>query len=174
MKTLVIHPSDNSTDFLKDIYKDFGYTLINTNISKSKMCKIIKDHDRIIMMGHGSEDGLIGFGRFIINSNHVYLLREKDCVYIWCNADKFVEKYKLKSQLFTGMIISEDIEANLFCINSTMDFMNESNYMFAIAIRLVINDNSIDIKHILGSYIVSRNPVICFNRNNIFSNYEKV
>jgi hypothetical protein len=106
----------------------------------------------------------------MINSNHVYLLREKECIYIWCNADKFVEKYKLKCQLFTGMIISEDMEANLFCINSTMEYMNESNYMFAISIRNVINDNPIDIKDIKGSYLVSRNPVICFNRNNIYSN----
>jgi len=170
MTTLVIHPADYSTDFLKDIYKGKEYSLISTNMSKSKICKMIKDHDRIIMMGHGSEDGLIGFDRFIINSSHVYLLREKECIYIWCNADKFVEKYKLKSHLFTGMIISEDIEANLFCINSTMEYMDESNHRFAIAIRNVIDDNPIDIRDIKGNYLVSCNPVICFNRKNIFSN----
>jgi len=68
------------------------------------------------------------------------------------------------------MIISEDIEANLFCINSTMEYMDESNHRFAIAIRNVIDDNPIDVRDIKGNYLVSCNPVICFNRKNIFSN----
>ena len=37
----------------------------------------IKSNDRIVMLGHGTEQGLIGFQRFIIDSSLVYLLREK-------------------------------------------------------------------------------------------------
>jgi len=170
MKTLIIHPSDSTTDFLKKIYEGHTYTVVNNNTSKSKLCKLIKDHDRIIMLGHGSEDGLIGFDRFVISSQHVYLLREKECICIWCNADKFVHKYGIKSPLFTGMIISEDMEANLFCVNASYNQMNESNDLFAHAIRNVIEDNVIDVRDIKGYYVKSLNPIINFNRNNIFSN----
>jgi hypothetical protein len=49
-------------------------------------------------------EGLIGFGDAF--NDYVYLLRDKIGVYIWCNANVFVEKYGLKG-FYTGMIISE-------------------------------------------------------------------
>ena len=110
MKTLVIHPKDTTTDFLSLIYEDKDWTVITDNISKSALKRQIKAHDRIVMLGHGMETGLIGFNRLVIDSNLVYLLREKHCVCIWCNADKFVLKYGLKG-FYTGMIISEVQEA---------------------------------------------------------------
>lgn len=33
MKTLVIHPQDKSTDFLKEIYSDKNWTVLNKNTS---------------------------------------------------------------------------------------------------------------------------------------------
>ena len=74
MKTLVIHPSDVTTDFLKVIYSDLDCTIINTNISHSKLKQLIKENDKIVMLGHGTEEGLLGFKRFVINSQLVYLL----------------------------------------------------------------------------------------------------
>ena len=60
MKTLVIHPKDSTTDFLSDIYIDKEWTLITKNVSKKILKESIKEHDRIIMLGHGTEKGLIG------------------------------------------------------------------------------------------------------------------
>ena len=37
MKTLAIHPKDSSTDMLSDVYSDNDWTVIKTNISKSKL-----------------------------------------------------------------------------------------------------------------------------------------
>src|SRR5690606_14597319 len=101
--------------FLSDIYLDKNYTIITTNTSKSFLKEQIQSHDRIVMLGHGNENGLFGFDRFVIDSNFVYLLREKICVCIWCNADVFVKKYRLKG-FYTGMIISEYDEALLYCV----------------------------------------------------------
>ncbi len=75
MKTLVIHPKDSTTDFLSEIYSDKNWTVVNTNVSKKFLKEQIKSHDRIVMLGHGTESGLIGFDKFIIDSTWVYLLR---------------------------------------------------------------------------------------------------
>ena len=133
MKTLVIHPFDITTGFLEDIYIDKDWTVVDWNPSKCGLKNLIKEHDRIIMLGHGTEDGLLGYNRFVINSELVYLLREKLCVCIWCNADKFVEKYSLKG-FYTGMIISEHEEAIMFCVNTTNTEIYNSNTLFAKAI----------------------------------------
>jgi hypothetical protein len=165
MKTLVIHPLDNSTLFLSDIYQDEKWLVIDNNPSTKYLVEQIKLHDRIVMLGHGTEEGLLGFGRFIINSKLVYLLRSKFCVCIWCNADKFVEKYKLHG-FYTGMIISEVEEALDFCITATNDDINHSNNLFSAAIKNSINTDNFLIeakKHYVGD-----SAVIQFNKNNIY------
>ena len=121
MKTLVIHPKDLTTDFLESIYKNMDCTIINTEISKSKLKQSIKLHDRIIMLGHGDAYGLYGYGHYVIDSKLVYLLRDKECVAIWCNADRFFTKYSLTG-IYSGMIISEYDEAIMFCLQ---DFSNK-------------------------------------------------
>ena len=66
MKTLVIHPDDRSTDFLKPIYSDItDATVLNgRGIDKKEVYELIKEHERIIMLGHGSPGGLFGVGQF--------------------------------------------------------------------------------------------------------------
>ena len=165
MKTLVIHPKDLTTDFLCEIYSDKDWTVINTNISKKLLKDKIKSHDRIVMLGHGTEKGLFGFDKYVIDSTWVYLLREKICVCIWCNADVFVKKYELKG-FFTGMIISEYEEAIMFCISTKSQWIAESNTHFALAIK-----NSIDEENMLEKAKMlyeGNSSVIEFNRNNLY------
>lgn len=59
MKTLVIHPYDNTTDFLMPIWYDKSdWKVIRSNsVSKSELRKQIKQSDRIICLGHGCEEG---------------------------------------------------------------------------------------------------------------------
>ncbi|MFA5586048.1 MAG: hypothetical protein WDA02_05820 [Saccharofermentanales bacterium] len=165
MKTLVIHPKDPTTDFLSDIYSDKKWTVVNTNISKKSLKEQIKSHDRIVMLGHGTELGLIGFNKFIINSSLVYLLRDKVCICIWCNADIFVKKYNLKG-FYTGMIISEYTESLMYNIPTNNYFLTESNKDFANSIKVSIDtDNILDnvIKHYDGN-----SAVVLFNKQNLF------
>lgn len=138
MKTLVIHPDDRSTDFLKIIYEGKGYTVINDReILKSpkQVSKLIKKHHRIIMLGHGHPRGLF---YTCINPEMVYLLREKECICIWCNADQFVEKYGLKG-FYTGMFISEVGEAHAFGIHKTQEEIDYSNNLFVTNFREVMD-----------------------------------
>lgn len=165
MKTLVIHPKDSTTDFLSEIYSDKNWTVINTFISNSELIDQIKSHDRIVMLGHGNEYGLFGFNRFIIDSTFVSVLRNKKCVYIWCNADIFVEKYGLNG-FYTGMIISEYEESILYNIPTNPRWIFESNIDLALSIKNSIDDDNMLEKTKL--LYEGNSSVVEFNRNNFY------
>ena len=174
MKTLVIHPSDPTTDVLKVIYEDKDWTIINDpTFPKSHLKLAIKRHDRVIMLGHGTPHGLVAFIdpvektdlRFVIDSNLLYLLREKILIGIWCDCDQFFEKYNLKG-LYTGMIISEWDEADIFLDSFTQNQIEESNILFSSVMKEIIekeNDMSL-----LEKYKIEFNPIVEFNNQRIY------
>ena len=138
-KILVIHPEDRSTDFLKPIYKNLpNTTVITGNTSYRDIRQLIKEHDRVIAMGHGSPYGLFSMSKFpnsggyIIDSRMVDILREKNNnIYIWCNADIFVDKHRLNG-IYSGMFISEVGEAEYCGLPDTEQIIvDESNNTFA-------------------------------------------
>lgn len=149
MKTLVIHPDDRSTDFLRPIYKRILNKTVVTTKSEvvSSISDMINNHNRVIMLGHGSSQGLFGINfetNFVIGSEHVSDLRKKtNNVYIWCNADNFVNKWELKG-LYSGMFISEVSEA-LFCgvQPASQSDVNESNNRFANILGECIEGNQL-------------------------------
>lgn len=144
MKTLIIHPTDRTTVFLSIIYKGMkNFTLLNGfdengfPITQEDIKKLIPKFDRVIMMGHGSPFGLFSAGGFkgergyIIDRSFVDLLKgNPNNIYIWCNADMFVNEHKL-SGFFSGMFISELGEARYCRIeNPTLEMVREGNYNF--------------------------------------------
>jgi hypothetical protein len=168
MNTLVIHPQDPTTDFLTYIYAGKGWDVITTNVSKSYLKHQIKTHERIVMLGHGTEKGLFGFFRMVIDSGFVYLLREKYCVCIWCKASEFADKYGLKG-FSTGMIISEYEEAVAYCVNTTDDELLHSNLLFAYSVKQAIDSSdflSVMKENYNAKGVLS--GVMDFNRQNLF------
>lgn len=163
MKTLVIHPKDWSTDFLKPIYKDIpDYTLIDgePKMDIREVNKLIETHERVIMLGHGCPYGLFSLGKFpnscglVINPDTVPLLREKtENVYIWCHANMYVEKFKLKG-FYSGMFISEVGEAwGEGFRNSYQDEIDKSNDGFSLLLGKHINESVSDIhKNVTKDY----------------------
>ncbi len=175
MKTLVIHPHDKSTLFLSEIYNDKNYTVSITNSdinyhlgSLSPLRQLIKDHDRIIMLGHGGASGLYNkYFNSIIDASHVHLLRDKILVGVWCYANDYFERYNLNGK-YTGMIISELEEAKIMRVEATGEQIKFSNKLFAEAIKAGI-DNDNFVESVLDVYInEDNNPVIEYNRKNIF------
>jgi hypothetical protein len=167
MKTLIIHPHDVTTSFLSDIYADMDCTVIDEPISKSKLKAALLEHDRIIMMGHGDEYGLYGYGHYIITSDLVYILREKECVAIWCNADIFFKRYELNG-IYTGMIISEMDEAMMFCFYQVKNTeIVSSNTLFANAMKLSINEGNF-LDKVKEHYVGDDNAIIQFNKEKIY------
>ena len=151
MKTLVLHPQDSSTDFLKPIYAGIKRkTVIVKDTSRDKLLSAIKSHDTIIMLGHGSPSGLfnvsgIGKGVMAIGGSLVEELRGKQLIAIWCNADKFIERHGLKA-LYSGMFISEVSEAFYCGVQGDQAMVNESNSTFAALLGNMLGEVPTDLK----------------------------
>jgi hypothetical protein len=179
MKTLIIHPQDSSTSFLDIVYENVqDKTLITGGVSKSEVIKLIMEHDRVMMMGHGSPGGLFAVGQFgnsgayIIDQSMVPYLRDKtDNVFIWCNADKFVDVFKLKG-FYSGMFISEVGEANYCGLpGMSQEVVDESNYGFVNIIAKYINeDKELIHENVKKEYgmIAENNPVALYNNNRLY------
>jgi len=172
-KILIFHPKDPTTDVLCQIYRDINATVIRNRISKSKLKKLMKEADRIIMMGHGTHLGTgyvdKGFIDSTINSDMVYLLREKkENVFIWCNANIFVEKYNLQG-FCTGMFISEVEEAEFFKVDATEKEIEDSNNKFAkIITENILESGEKILEAVLNAYPDSESNVIKYNSERMF------
>lgn len=179
MKTLIIHPEDSSTFFLDIVYNPIeDKTVITKNVSKKELSDLIEKHDRIMMMGHGTPSGLLAVGQFgqyvnyIIDSSFVPQLKERDNnVFIWCNADRFVNAWGLKG-FYSGMFISEIGEA-FFCglPNTPQDIVDESNYGFCNIMAKYINEDTQKIyDNVKNDYglIAETNPVALYNHIRLY------
>lgn len=177
MGTLVIHPKDPSTDFLKPIYQDIKDCIVLTCGSKEQVIKEIEYADRVIMMGHGSPNGLFSVGQFyndyngyVIESSIVPYLQNKDNIYIWCHASTFVKNYNLKG-FASGMFISEIQEA-YFCGISNVKPINlyESNNYFSKLVGAYSNkDSKIIFNQVKEFYniMAQYNPIAKYNSDRL-------
>ena len=170
MKTLVIHPYDPSTDFLAEIYKGKDWTVMTGPFHKATVARMIKTHDRVIMLGHGTPNGLIGNGGFVIDYKTAALLRnKKECVFIWCHADDYVKLHEL-SGFFTGMIISEMSEAQSNRVKCIAADVVESNALFAAAVAEGIDLPQQELLNTVKTlYWSNTNPVIQYNAERVFA-----
>ena len=178
MTNLVIHPTDRSTDFLKPIYANItDATILHSGVNKAQIAKLISEHDRIIMLGHGSIHGLFSIGQFdgengyVIDSTMVPLLYEKECIAIWCNADQFMNKHELNG-FYSGMFISEVGEATYCGLPGTeQETVTASNDYFAELLGEVINEPlSVIYEHVMNNYelLTEDNPVANYNHNRLY------
>jgi hypothetical protein len=175
MKTLVIHPDDRSTDFLCPIYKGIkDATVIRGGMTRADVDQEIIKHDRIIMMGHGSTGGLFSVGQFdqgyVISHGTVDLLWGKDNVFIWCNADRFVNEHQLTG-FYSGMFISEVSEAELYNYDVEDKVVEESNNAFSEVVSKWINQPSdIIYKNVKKNYgkLITENVIAKFNHERLY------
>ena len=175
MKTLIIHPSDRSTDFLRPIYQPLKQYTIITGGTRKEVNSLIKTHDRIIMMGHGAPSGLFSVGQFegayIIDFNSVPLLKAKECVFIWCNADQFVNRWDLKG-LYSGMFVSEVGEAIMTGLPSVQQStVDESNDTFAELLGEGMHRDLYHAYHrMMNTYeqLAETNPVARYNSERLY------
>ena len=104
----------------------------------------------------------------------VELLKEKDnSIFIWCNADQFVEKHDLKG-FYTGMFISEVGEA-MYCglPKTRQPEVDESNFSFVEIMGECIDNDSTTIHTIAKEKygeLVGTNPVAKYNHERLYLN----
>lgn len=182
MKTLVIHPKDRSTDFLKPIYENIPDKTVITGdypptMNIDEVNELIKSHDRVIMLGHGCPDGLFSMGLFknaygliIDNETTDLLMEKKDNIYVWCNADRFVRPRNLQG-FFSGMFVSEVGESWYCNIPSKRDVVDESNNRFAEILGKYVNEPT-DVIHekVTQEYgeLAKTNKVAGYNNDRLY------
>jgi hypothetical protein len=179
MSTLIIHPKDPSTNFLKPIYAPIqDKTVITGGISIQKLRTLIEVHEKIIMLGHGTPWGLLSVGQFpkvgnyVIDWSMVDLLSTKtDSIYIWCHADQFVKNNQLMG-FFSGMFISEFGEAfSLGYYVSNRNLITESNDSFASCVSqnihqpLIVMYGTVIQEYALMAKV---NPIAQFNLERLY------
>lgn len=176
---LVIHPEDKSTDFLKPIYENIpNKTVITGGLTYDEVKKQIAEHDRIIMLGHGSPSGLfaVGFSSptgYIIDHNMVSVLNNKpQNIYIWCNADRFMNMNPSLTGFYSGMFISEVMEANFMGLfGMDQDIVDESNNGFSEILGKYSNEDvNVIYENVRKEYkqIAEDNPVAYYNQIRLY------
>lgn len=179
-KTLVIHPKDDSTDFLKGIYKELPNTIVvDFSLSKKDLKTLINMCHRIIMLGHGSSNGLFDSLQksYLIDSNLAECLKDKECIGIWCYASEFAKKYKIPG-FWSGMYISEiseiyyvpEVRNAYTCISVSdiqLDIENSNFYLTSILSKHLESntlDKALEELHKHGNKC---SPITEFNLSNI-------
>jgi len=183
MRTLFIHPTDPSTAFCSIIYQDYlqwdDVTLITGNHISSKVIKEgLRNNDRIVFLGHGTELGLLDMRydfRYLITANDLQLFRDKECICFWCNANVFAEKYNLNA-FATGMFVSELKEARWYNLPEDQNLIDNSNTLMCNILSRCIFDPIDSIKNtVYRGYVSNNNPIIEFNRQCMgFDEYEEI
>jgi len=179
MKTLIIHPEDPTTDFLSQIYARLtNKTVIRGDISKSEIPKLIESHDRVLMLGHGSPNGLLSIdmfpdaGSYIIDDSMVLSLKNKtNCLFIWCHANQFVQRHGL-SGLYSAMFISEVGEGLFYGFDDVnWNMIDQSNERFALVVSKYLNEPvEILYQKLLIEYgsVARINPIARFNLERLY------
>jgi hypothetical protein len=178
MSTLVIHPSDKSTDFLKPIYTQVKNALvIKGGITKNKLKILMEEAETVIMCGHGSPDGLyaigqfddLGYNDFIIDKSFSQLLKDKEMVVaIWCYAQQFIEAQDIQPAYYSDMFISEVAES-VYCgltgVNQSQ--VDQSNHCFSQSLAPLVHLDPVSIqlemKNSAYAKLANSNPVAAYN-----------
>lgn len=189
MKTLIIHPNDTSTDFLKPIYMEIPNKKVITEvISREELLYEIENYDNVLIMGHGGNSGLFGLRLMddnIVDRSFLNVLKLKhSLVFIWCNADKFVIQNDFEHQnlLYTGMFISEPLEIIFLdeeIQNSQiMDYdpmIEVSNFAFSKILGTLFKENGFqNLKHVYSELkrqyfeVAKNNEVAAYNCQRIY------
>ena len=182
---LLIHPDDRTTDFLKPTYSDLNATILTKPDEFFNLAETMKRHNRIIMMGHGSPNGLfmpqiegveVGengelfeYSDYSINYTYADILREKRTVCVWCNADRYVVPNDLHG-FYTGMAISELCEANYCDVKRcNPKQLEESNTKFTMGLKESLKvDGPESVKIFKEIYNNPKNPIMVYNRKRLY------
>jgi len=177
MKTLIIHPTDHTTEMLNDIYRDLTDTeIINEIPDRATLLQKVSAAERVFCLGHGLPQGLLDTKgmRICVDAGFAEVFRRQpNNIYVWCNADVFMEDHGL-SGFATGMFISEVREANIFNVPATQADIDESNNRFTDGLRHAIRSgmtNEQTAQHVLSRYRNNGyvNHTIAYNRPRIYA-----
>ena len=186
--TLVIHPQDQTTDFLKPIYSNIpNKKVITGGISYEVLKREIEIADEVIICGHGYNGGLFAINQFeglgqtnyIVDNQMASLLKQKKkVVTIWCYAKNYIEANDINNSFHSGMFISE-VNESIFCglEGVTQEMIDESNYCFSNELGTLIDQSPEKIYNAFqeGKYseLTKTNPVARYNFDRLHYDYRQ-
>ena len=137
----------------------------------------VSTQERIMLLGHGSDKGLFyrgddtkdEFDKIIVGHPHAFNLRKhgSNIIGIWCYADKFARAEGLHG-LFSGMIISEQSEAEEYGIMATQQEILKSNTIMFRHLRWLLDEviPLCEIPQRIKNMDAERTSLSVFNYNN--------
>ena len=150
---LVIHPIDRTTEVLKMLYAGLDARVVSDECSNKEMDHLLKHtstQERVMLLGHGSDKGLFfrrddtknEFDKVIVAHRNNYMLRRHDgnIIGIWCHANLFAQAEGLHG-LFSGMMISEESEAEEYGIAATHEEILASNKVMFGKLRRLLDEH---------------------------------
>lgn len=179
--TLIIHPEDETTDFLRICYAEAKNTTVITGIVTSDYIndQLDRPDQRIVLMGHGSPQGLFNiYGFVLFGDSHAvgdphaeYLRHNPDNIMIFCYADTFARRNNLPG-FRCDMFISEVREAVSHGLTGiTQEEIDFSNELFCRLVGEKFYCASSEIyRHVKAGYgeAVGKSEVVRFNHQRLF------
>ena len=178
---LVIHSKEVRTAMMSILYKGTEAQVFNQETSNSKIERLLSNcsqHERIMLLGHGSDDGLFSRDDMFSDDNRVLVGRNHACylsqhganiVGIWPNAYKFARREGLHG-LFSGMLITDQYEAEHYGIITLQHIIEEANeIMFGRLRDLLDNECPLHkIPKLLKAMDDKHSSITRFNYNNFY------
>ncbi|MFN9901643.1 MAG: hypothetical protein ACK55Z_23245, partial [bacterium] len=109
---------------------------------------------------------------FIIDQSMVDILSKKDnSIFIWCNADQFVNQFGLKG-FYSGMFISEVGESVMCGFEGvTQSEVSASNFTFSTILSAHINKPLEEVySNVRSEYgiLCDTNPIVQYNHDRLY------
>lgn len=178
---IVVHPKDKTTQMLERLYEGLPCQKLDTTLSKNQLRSLLyatPSSERIMLLGHGCEEGLLTrdddtkdeFRKLIDHSfSHILKKHNGRIFAVFCHAKDFAEKERLHG-LFSGMIISEMSEAELYGIPTTTEELDKENIKLAKNLRMLLDKEVpwCEIPQLMLSLDDSHTPLTEFNYHSFF------
>ena len=139
---------DTTSDahLLHRVYEGIADSVILVNPKPAELGKVLQErpNETLMGLGHGCSSGLFGYNcNIIIGERNLELLKDRDLICIWCNADGFGRRHQELHGFFTSMFISNEGEASCYGYkNYSNDDIFSEVTLFCERVNQLLKDNT--------------------------------
>lgn len=175
-KVLVVHPYDETTKELEAVYAGKDVDVLHRKDLTDIDVRAVLEHgkyERIILLGHGSEQGLYNRKNWEFVFDHdIYrncvVPNNIEVIAIWCHANIFFMKDDEPENVFaTGMFISEVSEAGHYFINESEQVIKKQFKLFSDVMSVAAYLPMNEIRDYVSKNYIGKDRVTKFNRENM-------
>lgn len=147
---VVLVDTTNDAHLLHRAYEGIEDMTLLLNPSIEQVDRVLSErpHETLMCLGHGCQYGLFGpfsmFGigaSWVISDDTVDLLKDRELICIWCNADEFGRRHPELMGFFSSMFISNANEARCFGFDADEDDIFNEVTLFAERVNNLIKQD---------------------------------